>query len=135
MTDAELKGIVDRLLIEGVPPGIVARAFGLDEELVKEERSRVRVKRYGTDDLVEFAEQLQWDVLDEAKKVIATGSIDDKLRVANALIGKQMALAGRRTPEAVRDVRENMLAALETMRGGRSKPKASKSRFVAVEGG
>lgn len=135
MTDAELKDVVDRLLVEGVPPGIVARALELDEELVKEERTRVRVRRYGTDDLTEFAEQIQWDVLDEAKKVIATGSIDDKLRYTTALIGKQMALAGRRTPEAVRDVRENMLTALEQMRGGKAKTKAPKSRFVAVEGG
>lgn len=128
----EFQNIAFRLLEEGVPPSVISRALDLSPELVKRAQSEVRVKRYGTDDMTEYMEQLQWDAVDEARQTIATGSAAEKSRVLGMVLGKQVALSARRTPESVRQSQDAVLDMLENMRAGKPEKKPIRSRFVAT---
>ncbi len=132
MTGDELEEIVTRCLEQGVPPGVVARVFDLDHDLVKEAQRTVRVKRYGTDDMTEYMEQLQWDAVDDARQIIASGSAAEKTRVLGMVLGKQVALSARRTPESVRNSQGAVLDLMESMRGsGKAKKESPRSKFIA----
>ena len=132
ITAIELEAICERLLTEGVPPGVVSRVFDLDPELVKTAQAKVRVRRYGTEDLSEYLEQIQWDTLDRVRDIIAKGSPSDQVKFAGALLGKQMAVAARRTPEKQRETTDRVLAMFENMRTGERGEDSAQSRFVAV---
>lgn len=135
MTGDELEAIVERLLTEGVPVGIVARVFNLDDALVKEASRLVKVKRYGTDDITEYAEQLQWDAIDHARQIIENGSESDKVRFLGGILGKQIALQSRRTPQSAVRAQENVIEMLRQQREGDIQPVEEQSPFVvrAVE--
>jgi len=60
ITARELEDLVGKMLGEGVPAGVVSRVFELDIELVKDEQKKVRVRKYGTEDLNDYLEQMQW---------------------------------------------------------------------------
>jgi len=135
MTEAELVGIVNALLGEGVPPGIVARVFGLDEELVKQQLKTVRVERYGTADLESYMEATQWEVIDEARRTLVEGTAAEKARVMTMFLSKGIAAASRRVPDSVKEGREQLTATLEAMRTGEPPAPPRRSPFVAIEGG
>ena len=118
MTGSELELIVEKLLAEGVPSGVVARVFALEEELVRQALRSMRVKRYGTEDIAEYTDQLQWDAVEHARHILAHGTEADKMRLTNFTLGKHIALAGRRTPESQRRSQEELLDALRHMREG-----------------
>lgn len=137
ITVAELELIVESLLVEGVPPGIVARVFDLETNLVKDAQRKVRVRRYGTEDLVEFTEQLQWDAVDKARDIIWQGSAVESTKFVAAILGKQIALSARRTPDSQRRATDAVLDLFTQMRNG-EKPADSeeeRSPFIAVAGG
>lgn len=134
ITARELEAICEALLVEGVPPGVVARVFHLDGDLVKKLQTKLRIKRYGTEDLSEYLEQIQWDTLDELRTIIARGSAADKVKFAGMLIGKQMAVAARRTPEKTREATDRVLEILENMRTGEGRTENARSGFVVNPG-
>lgn len=113
MTGAELKLLTERLLGEGVPPGVVGRVLELDPELVAETLKKVRVRKYETDDLNDYMEQMTWDAVEAARTAIATGSAAEKSRVMSAILGKQMTAAAKRNPEGQR----GQIAKLQQMFG------------------
>ena len=131
----ELEEIVGRLLLEGVPTGIVARVFHLDPELVREAQRSVRVKTYGTDDIAEYTEQLQWDAVNHAREIVASGSEADRMKFLSVILGKQVALNARRTPDAQRKSQEALLDLLAKQREGGSQRDSSESSFVVKVGG
>ena len=135
ITARELEAICEALLVEGVPPGVVARVFHLDGDLVKKLQTKLRIKRYGTEDLSEYLEQIQWDTLDEVRAIIAKGSTTDKVRLAGMLMGKQMAVAARRTPEGQRQLTDRVISMLENMRTGEVQQDDARSGFVVNAGG
>ena len=117
MTPDELQQIVKSMLAEGVPPGVVSRVFDLDIDLVKEEQKRTRVGKYNTDDLNDYMEQMQWDAVEVARTILATGSTTEKARYVSAILGKQMSAAAKRAPEGQRDSAAKMLEMFAAMRG------------------
>ena len=133
ITADELELIVEALLIEGVPSGVVARVFGLDTELVKTALLSVRQKTYGTDDLQEYSEQLQWDAIEHARDVIANGAEADKLKFMGLVLGKHMALSSRRTPESTRRAQESLMDILGKQRTGDAAP-VPRSKFIVSVG-
>jgi hypothetical protein len=135
VTEDELVAIVNSLLGEGVPPGIVARVFGLDEELIKQQLKTVRVDRYGTADYEEYLEQVQWDVLEHARRTLAEGNAVDKARVMSMVMSKSMANAGKRVPDSVKEGRDKLAQVAEQMKGGAPAAPRPRSRFVAIDGG
>ena len=116
MTGEELEGLVERCLEEGVPPGIVARVFDLDDDLIKEKQKEVRKAKYGTEDLNDYIEQIQWDIIDWAKTTMATGAPAAQARVAATVLGKQMTVAAKRTPQGERDTAEQLMEMFARMR-------------------
>jgi len=135
LTPEELEKIVFDLLAEGVPPSVVARALNLDAALVKQSQHEVRIKRYGTDDLTEYNEQLLWDSIERAREVIAKGSATERDRLLGMVLGKQIALTARRTPEGQRRTQDSLLTALEDMRAGPTQNESEESPFVVRAGG
>jgi hypothetical protein len=130
MTGPELEKVVKALLGRGVPSAIVADVFGLDLELVKKAQSQGRVERYGTDDMTEYVEQMNWEAIEEARRIIQHGSSTEKSRMLGMVLGKQVALTGRRTPESVRNSQLAVVEMMERMREGRAEPVAA-SPFIA----
>jgi hypothetical protein len=117
ITARELEAIVDRMLSEGVPTGIVSRVFDLDLDLVKEEQRKVRVRMYGTDDLNDYLDQMKWDAIETARNTLATGSVAEKARFVSTILGRQMAAASKRAPEDQRDQRAQVEEMFKNMRG------------------
>ena len=130
MNARELENIVAKMLSEGVPPGVVARVFDLDHDLVRETQSGVRVRLYSTDDMTEYTEHMQWKAVEEALRIIESGSATEKQKVLGMVLGKQVALSARRTPESVRNSQDAVVDMMERMRTGKPK-KASRSKFIA----
>ncbi len=129
--DAEaLEYLVTRSLEEGVPPSVVARIFEIDVKLVKDVLSEVRVRAYGTDDMAEYLEHVQWGALAEAFDIIRHGSYQDRTRFTAAILGKQLAVAGRRTPEGQRELQSRLEEILDKQRTGRSAAQSRPSEFV-----
>lgn len=116
-----LEMFVYRCLEEGVPTATVSRIFGLDHELIKECIKQVRVHRYGTDDLVDYTAQLQWDALEEAKRIMSIGQPSERSRFAAAVLGKTLAIQGRRTPEKLVEAQEQIRELFTSMRTGTAK--------------
>lgn len=120
MTDDQFeefyRNLVERMLEEGVPPGVVGRVLLADDELVKETQKKVRIRKYGTDDLNDYLEQVQWDTLEWAKTTLASGAPAAQARVAATVLGKQMTVAAKRTPQGERDTAEQILQMFADMR-------------------
>jgi len=127
----ELEHLVERLLCRGVPKAVVADALDLDPELVDHKQRQVRVERYGTDDMTEYMEQLQWDAVDEAHRIIQSGSATEKARMLGMVLGKQVALSARRTPESVRNSQSAVIDLMDAMRKGKAKKDPEPSKFIA----
>jgi hypothetical protein len=131
MTGDELEFIVERLLEEGVPPGVLSQVFDVDPDVMKEVQSSIRVSKYGTDDMSEYLEQLQWKTVDEMMNLMATGSSAEKIRLASTVLGRQMVAAAKRTPADQRDQRDALLDALADMRQGGNGHVPEPSAFIA----
>lgn len=131
----ELESLVGSLLIEGVPVGVLSRVFQLDPELVKDAKSKVRVQQYGTDDLQEYTEQLQWDALESARDTLANGSASEKTKLMSSVLGKQIALNARRTPEGQRRTQEALIDVFAKMRTDEAPEAVEPSEFVVRAGG
>lgn len=132
MTEKELRAIVHGLLIEGTPTGVVSRVLHLDEDLIKQHQKIVRVERYGTADMEEYKEQLQWDALEFARVTLAKGKPAEQARVMSTLLGKSM--AGTRVPDSVKEARAELDQVAEDMKTGEPEERP-RSRFVAIRGG
>jgi hypothetical protein len=130
VTGDELERVVKALLSRGVPSAIVADVFGLDLDLVKLAQSEGRVERYGTDDMTEYVEQMNWEAIEEARRIIHSGSSTEKSRMLGMVLGKQVALTARRTPESVRNSQSAVFDLMEKMREGPA-PRADPSPFIA----
>lgn len=132
MSPDELEEVVCSLLEEGVPPTVIARALELEPSLVKFAQQTVRVKRYGTDDITEYNEQLMWDAIERAREVIAHGSATERDRLLQMVLGKQIAVSARRTPEKQQRAQETLLETLANMRTGDAQTDADEpSPFIA----
>jgi hypothetical protein len=118
VTASELQTIVEKMLGEGVPPGVVDRVFpGVGIDTIKATQKEVRVKRYGTDDLNDYLEQMQWEAIEDSLTTLRTGSAAEKSRVRSTILGKQMTAAIKRSPEGQRDSMSKMTEMFARMRG------------------
>jgi hypothetical protein len=129
----DLEHLVVLLLSEGVPPGIVGRSLGLDEDFVRDVQRTLRVEKYGTDDLTEYMEQMQWDAVELARSLIKDGSPTERNRMLQAILGRQMAVAARRTPESARKAADNVLSIMDRMRTGTA-ASGEQSKYVVSVG-
>jgi hypothetical protein len=131
---AELEEVVERLLVEGIPPTAVARALTLSVELCREAKSLLQVRRYGTDDLAEYTKQAQWDAIEHVRWVMAHGSAAEKTRFAAATLKAPMQRTARGTDEKQEKARAEVEEMMAGMRGDGDDPPPEleeRSRFVA----
>jgi hypothetical protein len=110
--------LVRRCLESGVPTGVVADVFELPADVVKELQKLVRVERYGTADMAEYLDNIQWQTLERAQQMLDDGSPEQAARIVSAVFGKQIAAAGKRPSEGLEAQRAEMMAALTGMRDG-----------------
>lgn len=132
ITDREFALLVRRSLERGVPSGVVADIFGLDKALVGDMQREVHVTMYGTDDQAEYLENIQWAVLDKAHWMIQHGSAAEAVAMARSVFGKQLSLAGKRTPEHQQAKIDELEEVMREMREGAPSASGEASPFVVT---
>jgi|HubBroStandDraft_6_1064221.scaffolds.fasta_scaffold00184_20 hypothetical protein len=135
-TEKDLTYTVNALLQEGVPVGIVARVFSLDEDLVDKQRKKLRVEKYGTADMEDFLEQIEWQAIDVVRNVLKTGTTTEKARYTNLVMSGRIRARTKRVSDSVKEGRERLTEELEAMKSGAPSgtPEQERSRFVVVAG-
>lgn len=118
ISTAEFAVIVRRCLENGVPVTVVARIFTLDRDLVAEARRELTVRDYGTAELGEYRQWLEWKTLATCHHLLESGSPAEKARIATQVLGRQIARAPGGETDAAKEARERIEATLENMRGG-----------------
>jgi len=133
MDIAAYEALVRRSLEHGVPSEVVSEVFSLPPDLCKEMRREVLVAEYGTADQAEYLEHLQWRTLKRAGQIIDHGSVADANRVAGAVLGRQIAAAGKRPSEGTREAIDDLM---DHMKGIRESPSKATppGRFVVGVG-
>ena len=66
LEEAEAIDLLHSLLSQGVPPTALARAFAIDPDFIRGVAEQVRIRQYGTAELAEVMNWLQWEAIDEA---------------------------------------------------------------------
>jgi hypothetical protein len=110
--------LVRRSLEAGVPPGVVAGIFELTTDVAKELQRQVRVERYGTADMAEYLDSIQFQTLERAQQLLEEGSPEQAARIVNSVFGRQLANAGKRPSSALEEQRAELMAAMKGVREG-----------------
>ena len=125
----EFEHLVLKALELGVPTDVTAELFELPVDTCAELQKRVRVERTGTSDLSDYLEGLQWRALEQADRMLRTGSSDQAVKIVNAVFGRQLQVAGRRPSSSMEEQRAKILEAFGDIR--ESEPVATTpGRFV-----
>lgn len=130
----EYELLVRRALENGVPHNIVAVIFELDPAVTKDLQKEVQVAEYGTEDQDEYLAHLQWKFLKHTGETIDTGSPAEVARLTSAVLGRQIAAAGKRPSSGTTEAREQLMAMLGGMRTGSVATLPAPGQFV-VGGG
>jgi hypothetical protein len=109
VTPEEFEEIVDRLLEVGVPPTAVGKAFDIDPFVVRERVNHLRVERYGSAELAEALGNFQWEMLEEAKRMVYEAPFGVRARFIISMVGKSMSLTARQSPETTGTMRKQLL--------------------------
>ena len=125
----EFQFLVTRSLELGVPTHIVGELFELPQATAKEIQRQVRVEQFGTDDQAEFVENLQWRALQEADRMLRSGSPDQAMKIVTSTFGRQIQAAGNRPSDKVTERRNELMETFRSMRESPTPP-ASPGRFV-----
>jgi hypothetical protein len=123
------EALIRRSLENGVPHQIVAATFELPVDVVKEMQREVHVTQYGTADQSEYLDHIQWLTLKRAAQMIEHGSPAEAAKVASAVLGRQIAAAGKRPSDQLTKARTELLAAFAQTRGGEAQ-RGRAGRFV-----
>ena len=125
----EYQHLIVRSLELGVPTHICAELFELPQATAKEIQRQVRVEQFGTDDQAEFVENLQWRALQEADRMLRSGSPDQAMKIVTSTFGRQIQAAGNRPSDALERRRSELMDTLARMRESPA-PVAGPGRFV-----
>jgi hypothetical protein len=125
----EYQHLITRSLELGVPTHIVAELFELPVASAKEIQKHVRVSMFSTDDQAEFVENLQWRALQEADRMLRSGSPDQAMKIVTSTFGRQIQAAGNRPSDKVTERRNELMETLRSMRESPAQP-ATPGRFV-----
>ena len=129
MDIAEFEHLLVRAIELGVPTHIVAELFELPQATAKEIQKQVRVVQFNTDDQAEFVENLQWRALQEADRMLRSGSPDQAMKIVTSTFGRQIQAAGNRPSDALERRRSELMDTLARMRESPA-PVAGPGRFV-----
>ena len=123
------EALLRRSLERGVPSAAVAEIFELPLDVVRELAKEVKVARFNTADQGEYLENIQWLTLERTEQMIRTGTPDQVARISTAVLGKQIAAAGRRPSSALEEQRAEIMEAFAGVRESRSQ-QSRPGRFV-----
>jgi hypothetical protein len=112
----EFEYLVTRSLELGVPTDICSELFELPLDTCTELQSRVRVRKFGTDDMSEYVEGIQWRALEVADRLLRQGNTDQAIKIVTAVFGRQIQAAGRRPSSELEKARAQILGRLGDMR-------------------
>jgi hypothetical protein len=112
----EYQHLIVRSLELGVPTHIVAEVYELPVATCKEIQRQVRVTQFSTDDQSEFVENLQWRALQEADRMLRSGSPDQAMKIVTSTFGRQIQAAGNRPSDKVQKRRDELMETLRQMR-------------------
>lgn len=125
----EFQFLITRSLELGVPTHIVGELFEIPVPTAKEIQSRVRVTQFNTDDQGEFIENLQWRALQEADRMLRSGSPDQAMKIVTSTFGRQIQAAGNRPSSKIEERRTELMDTFARMRESPTAPTAP-GRFV-----
>ena len=120
----EFEHLVLRALELGVPADLTAELFELPVDTATELLRTVRVRQYGTADLPEFIEGLQWRALEHADRMLRSGSVDQAAKIVTAVFGRQIQAAGRRPSTELEEARARITQMFSQAREGTKAPAA-----------
>lgn len=112
----EFEFLVTRALELGVPNDITAELFELPLDTVSELQRTVRIRKFGTDDMSEYLEGIQWRSLELADRLLRQGNTDQAVKIVTAVFGRQIQAAGRRPSSDLERARAQILDRLGGMR-------------------
>jgi hypothetical protein len=112
----EFEYLVNRSLELGVPADIVAQLYEIPLDTATQLQSRVRVRQFGTDDMAEYLEGIQWRALEHADRLLRQGNSGDAVKIVTAVFGRQIQAAGRRPSSDLERARAQILDRLGSMR-------------------
>lgn len=125
----EYQHLITRSLELGVPTHIVSELFQLPMATAKDLQKHIRVGTFGTDDQSEFVENLQWRALQEADRMLRSGSPDQAMKIVTSTFGRQIQAAGNRPSSALEERRQELMDTFARMREAPAVPTAP-GRFV-----
>jgi hypothetical protein len=105
----EAEAIV-RLLEAGVPPSIVANVYSWPLDDIKSVVTELRVHNYGTSELDEGISFIAWKSYGVILDALSSGRPVDRQKMAMMILGKSIAVAGRRPPEEFAAARDKLIA-------------------------
>lgn len=109
LTDEQLADVLHRLLMVGVPPSALAKAFDLEVGGIRELQSQVRVEQYGTAELTEAMTYLIWQGYENALHMMNEGTPANRMRMTGMILSRSISIAGRQPPESMNKVRDLLL--------------------------
>jgi hypothetical protein len=128
LSDDQLADILHRLLVVGVPPSALSKAFGLPVADLKQLQSKVRVEMYGTDELMEAMTYLIWDAYNVTLSLLHEGTPASRMRMASIVLSRSMSIAGRQPPESLDAMRDELYRIAQASAG--EEPDLEPGEFV-----
>jgi hypothetical protein len=130
----EYEHLVLRALELGVPADVVAQLFELPLDTAEELQREIRVERFGTDDITKYLEGIQFLALEQAERMLRSGSTQDAVKIVSAVFGRQIQAAGKRPSRALEESREDLMEMFAGVRDGPAQG-AQPGRFVLANTG
>lgn len=107
--------IITTLLQQGVPTNPIAIAFNVDQSLVKDLQSELKIAQYGSAEIAELLQSLMFEAYQEARQQIKTGSPATKTRMIQMVLSRAMVLVGKQSPEEFERLRRELQSTFSEM--------------------
>ena len=113
LEESEAIDLLHSLLSQGVPPTALARAFAIDPDFVRGIAEQVRIRQYGTAELAEVMNWLQWEAIDEAVDLLHTGSPANRIRAVAMILPRSVTAASKQDPQSFVQMRDSLTELFE----------------------
>lgn len=103
-----LEHIITRLLLVGVPPTAIGKAFDLDPHAIKEHQAQLNIKKYGTAEISEAVYFLMWRAYEDAHAILDSAPAATRTRFITTLLSRQSSIVGKESPQELARMREEL---------------------------
>lgn len=119
--------IVHEFLSAGVPPTTLAIAFSLDPDDIKLIRDQLNIRNYGTSEIYEAMNHLQWKAYETALQMLRTGTPSERRQTINMVLARTVGIAGKQPSGEFDKIREQLV---ELAAQSKVEPDSEISEFV-----